>query len=76
MKTSVGNLKPRQDDYPDWICPACAQAAGKSWPKGKVSTFHMGVCGICGDSVMVCSPGSWGHLSAVELERARQSHGK
>lgn len=76
MRTSAGNLKGRQDDYPEFICPACAQAAGKQWPKNKVATFHMGACGICGDSAMVCSPGNWGHLSAVELERARAERAK
>ena len=72
MTTKVAGLNPRQD-YIDWICPSCAAAAGKSWEPGRIETFHIGTCDVCGATVAVCSPRAWGHLSEAELSKAREA---
>ena len=49
-------LKP----YPTWICIVCAKNALTQEElkrlEGSVSTFHYGICGVCGEMRSVTEP--------------------
>ena len=49
-------LKP----YPDWVCSTCGLKASKAMgnipPAFEVSTFHYGICEICGEMKAVTEP--------------------
>jgi len=48
--------------YPAWICRPCGEAHGRGMPEGHVSTWHMDVCGVCGEATSVSEPRDFGHL--------------
>lgn len=47
-------------DYPTWICHKCGDKFGRR--ACGVSTWHVDICGICGDSTMVTEPSDFGFL--------------
>jgi hypothetical protein len=53
--------------YPAWICLPCGEAHGRGMPDHHVATWHMGACGICGDSTFVTEPRDFRHLKAWPL---------
>jgi hypothetical protein len=52
--------------YPIAICDSCAQAAGKTWPKGHIATFYTVTCDVCRKHVTCTEPRDYGHFSKVE----------
>lgn len=49
-----------KEPYPDWICNDCAKKL-KAKKVIKVSTFHTGKCGFCGEEKGVTEPRDWGY---------------
>lgn len=47
--------------YPDWICHDCGAKHGRR-PMGGISTWHQGICGVCGSNAPVTEPRDYGHL--------------
>jgi hypothetical protein len=43
----------------DYVCRACAEAAGGVWPKGHYATFHAGPCPVCGNQRSLASVEDW-----------------
>lgn len=47
-------------DYPGWVCSDCgvkaSKAMGNTTLAFDVSTFHQGVCGVCGETKSVTEP--------------------
>lgn len=43
----------------NWICSACADAAGSTWPEGHIATAHEDICGWCGHRARVTAPEDW-----------------
>jgi len=48
--------------YPAWICRPCGFAHGRFPSQDRVSTYHGGTCGICGEHTSVTEPRDFGHL--------------
>lgn len=48
--------------YPDWVCRPCGWQYGR-WPgNDRISAWHEGTCGICGQRGPVSEPRDFGHL--------------
>ena len=60
MRTYSGESIP----YPDWVCGGCGQAYGRG-PKTRFSTWHNGVCGVCGKETAVTEPRDFGHFKGI-----------
>lgn len=50
------------EDYiePTWVCLQCAKNRNARMPEGHCATFHVGLCGICGNEVSVTEPRDFG----------------
>ncbi len=50
--------------YPAFICHTCGEEYGQPERvrKGLVSTFHFGLCDICGREDLLTEPRDYGHL--------------
>lgn len=55
----MSNLKP----YPTWVCRACGLGASNRKADGAllVSTFHQGLCEVCGRVTAVTEPRDYGY---------------
>ena len=54
-----------QRKYPDWVCRPCGWQYGR-WPgMDRMSTWHEGTCGICGQRGPVTEPRDFGHLLSL-----------
>ena len=53
-------VHPDHEDYPTWVCKECGIKASKDMgniPLAlQVSTFHTGICGVCGKRKDVTEP--------------------
>lgn len=53
----------KSKEYPGWVCSDCgvkaSKAMGNNPPSFEVSTFHNGVCGVCGETKAVTEPGDF-----------------
>lgn len=54
--------------YPAWICRPCGQKHGKQ-PKGRISSWHAGTCGVCGQPADVTEPRDFGHLKEWPIKK-------
>lgn len=50
--------------YPDWICRTCAYEHGRFPKLDRISCWHEGTCGICGEQTSVTEPRDFGGLRA------------
>jgi len=48
--------------YPDWICRECGWQYGRFPRMDRISAWHEGTCGICGQRGPVSEPRDFGHL--------------
>lgn len=48
--------------YPVWTCRDCGEAYGRGMPEGHVSTWHTGICGVCGQEKPVTEPRDYRHF--------------
>jgi hypothetical protein len=48
--------------YPDWICRPCGFAYGRFPKQDRVSCWHEGTCGICGEVTACTEPRDFGYL--------------
>jgi len=46
-------------EYPNWCCQDCGRKYGK-WSAG-CSTFHLGICEVCGKEENVTEPRDYGY---------------
>ena len=48
------------DNYPTWVCEECGLEASRNMgnvpPAFQVSTYHTGICGVCGKQKDVTEP--------------------
>lgn len=51
-------------EYPNTICFDCGVKYGK--PKGYAATFHIGICGWCGETKSVTEPRDYGYPPAPD----------
>lgn len=67
----MSKLKP----YPTWVCIECGANAAieQHLPVMKVSTFHEGICGICGKTKAVTEPRDYGYPKFEGYEYANSS---
>ena len=56
--------------YPAWICRPCGQQHGKK-PKGSIGSWHLGTCGVCGQSASVTQPRDFGHLKEWPIKEKK-----
>jgi len=56
--------------YPAWICRPCGQQHGKK-PKGSIGSWHIGTCGVCGQSASVTEPRDFGHLKEWPIKEKK-----
>lgn len=52
--------------YPTWVCSDCGKAGLTSksvdrYMPEEVSTFHKGICGVCGKELSVTQPRDYGY---------------
>jgi len=56
----VMKVTSQSKDYPEWVCIDCGTKASKAMGNlilsFSVSTFHEGVCGVCGKTKAVTEP--------------------
>jgi hypothetical protein len=45
---------PKLKEYPTWVCSDCGKKASKK--QFLVSTWHKGICGVCGEEKIVTEP--------------------
>lgn len=50
------------NDYPVWVCVPCGVKFGKNVQETRISTFHIGVCDVCGKEDAVTEPRDFGYL--------------
>lgn len=55
-------------DYPSWICSFCGETHGKT-TKDQVATFHIGICGWCGNERAVTEPRDYGYPKFVRRNK-------
>lgn len=55
--------------YPDWICDSCGDKYGKY--SAGCSTFHTGICGVCGEEASVTEPRDYGYPVFPKTERRK-----
>lgn len=48
--------------YPAWICRECGWQYGRFPRMDRISAWHEGTCGICGQRGPVTEPRDFGHL--------------
>ena len=48
--------------YPDWVCRPCGWQYGRFPNMDRISAWHQGTCGICGQRGAVTEPRDFGHL--------------
>lgn len=60
MKDPNDKLTKELFKYPDWICADCGDKYGNK--ECGVSTWHMDICDICGETKPVTEPRDFGHL--------------
>ena len=48
--------------YPEWVCRPCGYQYGRFPRMDRISTWHEGTCGICGQRGPVTEPRDFGHL--------------
>lgn len=48
--------------YPTWICQPCGKRHGNRPTTGEAATWHIGICGVCGEQAEVTQPRDFGHL--------------
>ena len=48
--------------YPDWVCRPCGWQYGRFPSMDRISAWHEGTCGICGQRGPVTEPRDFGHL--------------
>jgi hypothetical protein len=53
--------RPCSSSYPAWVCVDCGKEYGHKLP-GEGTTWHHGVCGVCGEDDIVTEPRDFGHL--------------
>ena len=63
----------RKDDYPLVVCSDCPKSIGKQISAGRMPTFYMSKCNICGGYKVCTEPRDYGHFSELELERMRKN---
>ena len=51
----------KDDEYPTWVCYDCAVEAGYQPRSNHVSTFHIGICGVCKQEKSVTEPRDFGY---------------
>ena len=51
-----------QRKYPDWVCRPCGWQHGRFPRMDRISAWHEGTCGICGQRGPVTEPRDCGHL--------------
>jgi hypothetical protein len=49
-------------EYPRWICRPCGWQYGRFPRMARISTWHEGICDICGTRGPVSEPRDFGHL--------------
>ena len=45
---------------PSWVCRRCGLMYGRR--PVRIATWHMDICGVCGEAVMVTEPRDFGYL--------------
>lgn len=48
--------------YPVWVCKPCGEKHGRK--QVGIATWHMGICGVCGQADWVTEPRDFGHLKS------------
>lgn len=51
--------------YPRWVCEDCGKTYGRR--PVREATWHLGICGICGERTSVTQPRDFGHLHLAPL---------
>ena len=50
------------DDYPTWVCHNCGHDAQPDKRKvHQISTYHAGICDVCGEKKPVTEPRDFGY---------------
>jgi len=53
-------VHPSDEDYPTWVCSECGLEASRNMGNRPLaftrSTFHPGICGVCGKEKSVTEP--------------------
>lgn len=47
-------------EEPEWVCMNCANERGAVHPPNHISSWHFGICGICGEEKSVTEPRDFG----------------
>lgn len=67
----MNKLKP----YPIWVCCKCAYKAGAyksaTFSEPHISTFHTGICDVCGEETEVTEPRDFGYPNFKGFERGK-----
>ena len=51
--------------YPAWVCRPCGWQHGRFPKMDRISAWHEGTCGICGQRGPVTEPRDFGHLRSL-----------
>jgi hypothetical protein len=51
--------------YPEWVCRPCGWQYGRFPKMDRISAWHEGTCGICGQRAPVTEPRDFGHLRSL-----------
>lgn len=64
--------------YPSYICLNCGEKHCNGLTKNIVyaSTFHMGVCDICGETSALTQPRDYGHLTQRAIKMYQKAYEK
>ena len=54
--------------YPAWVCRPCGWQHGRFPKMDRISAWHEGTCGICGQRGPVTEPRDFGHLRDLPAE--------
>lgn len=57
--------------YPDWVCRPCGWQYGRFPKMDRISAWHEGTCGICGQRGPVSEPRDFGHLQNLPTENCQ-----
>lgn len=54
--------------YPEWVCMSCVNEI-KAEPVQEISTWHIGLCGVCKRKKPVTEPRDFGYPDFIRFKR-------
>lgn len=68
----------KTEHYPSYICADCGKKHCNGLPKLKnyKSTFHEGVCDMCGKTSALTQPRDYGHLTEESIKLYQKQYEK